>query len=106
MLLVTRQAVLDVERFRETTLYAYHNYVEASPHYRSELACRREQIWAQVVSTSQQMADWFSLSNFDSWSYERLLIIYSELMNILSDIFYYRVSIVRFFDLNIPGIDE
>ncbi len=106
MRLVTRQAVLDLERFRETTLYAYRDYIEGSPHYRSELARRREQIWAQVVSTSQRMADRFRLSNFDSWSYERLLMIYSELMNILSEIFYYRVSIVRFFELNIPGIDE
>jgi hypothetical protein len=46
------------------------------------------------------------LSNFDAWSYENLMTIYGELMKILSDIFYYRVSIVHYWNLDIPGIDD
>jgi hypothetical protein len=103
---VNRQAVLDLESFRERVLYAFRDYVEASPHYRSELARRRERIWEQIEATSQRMSEWFCLSNFDSWSYERLMTIYTELMQILSDIFYYRVSIVHYWNLDIPGIDD
>jgi hypothetical protein len=103
---VNRQAVLDLESFRERVLYAFRDYVETSPHYRSELARRREHIREQIEATSRRMSEWFCLSNFDSWSYENLMTIYGELMKILSDIFYYRVSIVHYWNLDIPGIDD